>query len=73
MTNITLIAFSLSVRICGSLITESCHWEKAGEFTSEHFCHIAGRVMSIYPLIFGYKCRIETHPYQYRTGTGNPF
>jgi len=73
MTHGALIAFSLSVRVCGSLITESCHWESVSEFTTRQICHAAGRLMEMYPLVFGHRCKLETHPYQYRTGTGNPF
>jgi hypothetical protein len=73
VTNVAIIMFSLSVRVCGSLITETCHYEHVSSFTSEPLCRAAGRIMSVYPTVFGFKCRLETHPYQYRTGTGNPF
>jgi hypothetical protein len=68
-----LVVFVLSVRVCSPLIIESCHYERIADFVSDGLCHAAGHVMQIYPNIFGYRCRVETHEYQYRPGIGNPY
>lgn len=73
MTHAAIIVFTLSVRICGAHITESCHFERVSDFSSEPLCRAAGRIMLIYPHVSGYKCKLETREYQYRTGIGNPF
>ena len=73
MTHGAIIVFSLSIRICGAAITESCHMEHIADFTTEAICRTAGHVMILSPGVSGYKCKLETREYQYRTGVGNPF
>jgi hypothetical protein len=73
MTHGALIVFELSVRICGALITSGCHMERVSDFTTAAICNAAGRVMVLTPGVSGYKCKLQTREYQYRTGVGNPF
>jgi hypothetical protein len=73
MTVGALVVFALSVRVCSPLIVESCHQERIADFVSEGLCHAAGRVMQVYPGVFGYRCRVEVREYQYRPGIGNPY
>ena len=68
-----VIVFALTVRVCGSLITDTCHYERVADFSTEAVCRAAGRLMVLYPSVFGFHCKIETREYQYRTGVGNPF
>jgi len=73
MTHGALIVFELSLRVCGALITQTCHMERVSDFTTEAICNTAGHVMLLYPGVSGYKCKLEVREYQYRTGIGNPF
>jgi len=69
----TIIVFQLSIRICGALVNQTCHWEKTADFSSEPVCRASGALMLMYPGVAGFKCKLETREYQYRTGVGNAF
>ena len=73
MTGGGIIVFALSVRVCGSLITQTCHHEYIADFPSETHCRSAGDMLQVYPNVMGYHCRVETREYQFRPWIGNPF
>jgi hypothetical protein len=72
MTHGAIIVFELSLRLCGALVTQSCHMERVADFSSEAVCRAAGRIMLIYPGVSGFKCKLETREFP-TLHIGNPY